>query len=389
MTEADGDFFFGREHQTVEVIKALEATPGKLPILFGNWGVGKSSLAQAGVLAALARQSWPERTANAGPWPRVFHDSRSWCFLTLRPGVEPLKALVEPFLRTWQLDPKDSARAKLQSNWISDLLASKVTLSDLLDATEQHFEDELRRPKPPAFLLYIDQGEELYVRAEERQRRQFSDVLAKSLDDPRLRALMSMRSDFLGALQADEPIFLVHRKIDVPPLREAALREVVSRPAELLAARFETDRLATAIAQRTAEESTKDGGALPLLSYLLDDMWTQMVKRGDGILRLPAQAIELGGVLAERANAFLTSHPESEESLRRLLTLKLATVREDGEPTRRPAPRSEFTDDEWRLVSELADHPHRLLVTGTPEDGDTYAEVAHEAIFLRWAKLRE
>jgi hypothetical protein len=106
------------------------------------------------------------------------------------------------------------------------------------------------------------------------------------------------------------------------------------------------------------------------------------------VLRLPAAAIELGGVLAERANAFVSLHPQSEEALRRILTLKLATVREDGEPTRRRAPRSDFTDEEWRLVSELADHLNRLLVTATSEGGETYAEIAHEAIFRRWEKVR-
>jgi hypothetical protein len=45
------------------------------------------------------------------------------------------------------------------------------------------------------------------------------------------------------------------------------------------------------------------------------------------------------------------------------------------EPTRRRALRSEFTDEEWRPVSELADHPNRLLVTATPEGGETYVEV--------------
>jgi hypothetical protein len=54
-----------------------------------------------------------------------------------------------------------------------------------------------------------------------------------------------------------------------------------------------------------------------------------------------------------------------------------------------PAQRSEFSDEEWRLVSELANHPNRLLVTATPEGGETYAEVAHEAIFRRWERLRE
>ena len=128
---------------------------------------------------------------------------------------------------------------------------------------------------------------------------------------------------------------------------------------------------------------------MPLLSYTLDDMWTQMVRRGDGVLRLPAQAFELGGVLVDRADAFLAAHPKSENELRRVFTLKLATVREGEEPTRRRALRSEFTDEEWRLVSQLADHPNRLLVTATPDGSETYAEVAHEAIFRRWGKLRD
>jgi ATP-dependent Clp protease ATP-binding subunit ClpA len=69
---ADSDFFFGRDNKIVEVLKALEVAPNQLPILLGNSGVGKSSLAQAGVLAALKRQAWPERaTWAAGPWPSM------------------------------------------------------------------------------------------------------------------------------------------------------------------------------------------------------------------------------------------------------------------------------------------------------------------------------
>jgi hypothetical protein len=341
-------------------------------------------------------------------WPHAFRESRHWCFLTLKPGTEPLKALVEAFLDTWRLGTTDPERVKQQNGWIELLRDGKAMLRDLLDASERRYE-ELDRAKPPAFLLYIDQGEELYVRAEERQHRRFSEVIAQGVANPRLYTLMSMRSDFLGELQKDEPLYRVHLQINVPPLRETELREVVSRPAALLSATFETDRLATMIARRTAEESTKDAGALPLLSYLLDDMWTRMVERGDGMLRLPEEAFELGGVLVGRANAFMSRHPNSEDKLRRILTLKLATVREDGEPTRRRAWRSEFSDTEWRLVSELADHPNRLLVTAAPEAdampaaaqsanmetrgapaaGQTYAEVAHEAIFRRWDKLRE
>ena len=163
----------------------------------------------------------------------------------------------------------------------------------------------------------------------------------------------------------------------------------MSRPAELLSARFETDGLADIITRRTAEDSVKDVGALPLLSYTLDDMWTQMVKRGDGVLRLAAQSFELGGVLVDRANAFVAAHPTSQHALRRIFTLKLATVSEDEQPRGVAHLRSEFSDEEWRLVTELADHPNRILVTATTGLGEIYAEVAHEIIFRRWEKLRE
>jgi formylglycine-generating enzyme required for sulfatase activity len=388
MTEVDSDYFFGRGRETVDVLSVLAAAPDRLPVLIGNSGVGKSSLAQAGVLAALKRQAWPEEGGAPNAWPQVFEDSRRWCFLTLKPGTEPLKSLIGAFLDTWQFGATDPERVKHQNGWIELLRDGKATLRDLLDATERRH-NELDRTKPPAFFLYVDQGEELYVRAEERERQRFSEIVGHALPDPRLRAMMSMRSDFLGGLQNDEPLFNVHRQINVPPLREAELRKVVSRPAELLSARFETPGLVDIITRRTAEDSVKDVGALPLLSYTLDDMWTQMAKGGEGVLRLPAQSFELGGVLVDRANTFLATHPGAEDALRRVLTLRLADVHEEGEPTRRRAPRSEFSDDEWRLISELADHPNRLLVTVTPESGETYAEVAHEAIFRRWDKLRD
>jgi formylglycine-generating enzyme required for sulfatase activity len=388
MEEKDAAYFFGRDDETVEVIRALEAASDKLPLLLGNSGVGKSSLAKAGVLAALARQGWAEHMADAAAWPSVFGESRRWCFLSMKPGTEPLRALVEPFLRTWQLDPTGTLWVERQGEWATALGTGRLYLRDLLDATSRRFE-ELGQQPPSTFFLYIDQGEELYVRAEERQHRAFSELVARGLGDPRLRALMSLRADFAGALQNDEPLYAVHRQINVPPMREGALREVVSRPALVLSARFDSRSLAAEIAHRAAEDSVKDAGALPLLSYLLEDMWAQMVQRGDGVLRLPPQAIDLGGVLKARADAFLASHPEAEAALQHLLTLKLANVREDGEPTRRRAPRSEFTMVEWKLVTELVDHPNRLLVTVTPESGEPYAEVAHEALFRRWDRLRE
>jgi hypothetical protein len=106
----------------------------------------------------------------------AFRDSRRWCFLKLRPGTEPLKALVESFLRTWRIDATDPLWATRQAEWANALSDGKVGLRDLMDATERR-QEELQQPKPSVFFLYIDQGEELYVRAEERQRRRFSKFI--------------------------------------------------------------------------------------------------------------------------------------------------------------------------------------------------------------------
>ena len=59
MEEKDSDYFFGRKRETVDVLSVLAAAPDRLPVLLGNSGVGKSSLAKAGVLAApIGRSVW-------------------------------------------------------------------------------------------------------------------------------------------------------------------------------------------------------------------------------------------------------------------------------------------------------------------------------------------
>jgi TIR domain len=196
MTEANSDFFFGRGRETVEVINALASERGKLVLLLGNSGVGKSSLAQAGVLASLLRQQWPDQAKDTGPWPMAFDHSRHWCFLALRPGTDPVKALVDVLLERWQFKA-GAERIKEQKEMVGLLNDGSATLSDLLDQTEKRYQ-ELGQSSPPAFLLYIDQGEELYVRAEKEQRHRFSKVVASGLgsgrDDDHLGATESRAS---------------------------------------------------------------------------------------------------------------------------------------------------------------------------------------------------
>jgi hypothetical protein len=208
--------------------------------------------------------------------------------------------------------------------------------------------------------------------------------LAEGLGDSRLRAFGSLRADYFDRLQADKPLFKCHEHVNVPPLDRAQLHEVVTVPARVLGVHFENDEVANGItAAATAEP-------VPLLSYLLTDMWVGMVRRGDATLRMPAQAIDIGGVLASRAEEFLKANPDEGKALRRLLTLRLAMVPPEGETVRRQTTREECTDAEWSLAARLAEHPWRLVVMGEREvDKRVVAEVAHEALLRAWPRLAD
>jgi hypothetical protein len=107
MNEANADYFYGRNLETAAALNALASKPGRCPILIGASGVGKSSVAQAGVLSALKSMRWPGTDGSAASWPKELQNSRSWVSLTMRPGEAPLEALAAAITRLWQLDARD------------------------------------------------------------------------------------------------------------------------------------------------------------------------------------------------------------------------------------------------------------------------------------------
>ncbi len=202
MTEANADYFYGRSAETIKVLRAFADHPGRYPMLVGGSGVGKSSVAQAGVLSALKSMRWPGRDEKA-PWPAGLANSRSWVHLVMRPGETPVAALAATVTRLWRLDPTQPEQAALPRKWANGLMRGDNKLADLIDATQE----QLRMHEggaPGRILLYVDQGEELYTRAAPEEARQFSIVLAEALRDSRFVAFTSLRADHFDKVQFDE-----------------------------------------------------------------------------------------------------------------------------------------------------------------------------------------
>ena len=390
LEEQDADFFFGRDGETEDIIAQMISKPGRLIALVGKSGVGKSSLVQAGVIGALKRQRWP---GAKQPWPDALKDSRAWAYLAMKPGEDPVAALASEFAALWFADATDPQRVARRNEWTKLLREGGAGFADLIETTDKRFRDELALTPPPRLFLYIDQGEELYARAPAPERKRFSEIIAEGLrkQPQRLIVMTSQRADYFGELQANAALFNLTEVISVPPLDTDSLALVLREPARVLGVGFESDDLIRHVV-KSAEDQP---GALPLLADLFTDLWERMRARGDGILRVSdrREIIQVGAALSRRADQFLEKHPDKEEAVKRLFTLRLAHVPREGEPVRarwERDPRGEegkATAAEWALVELLAGPDWRLLVTGE-KDGKATAEVAHEVLLKTWDKLK-
>jgi formylglycine-generating enzyme required for sulfatase activity len=387
LEEQDADFFFGRDHETEQIIRKMLSAPGRLIALIGNSGVGKSSLVLAGVIGSLKRQRWP---GGQMAWPEALRDSRAWAYLAMKPGEDPIGALMSEWAALWFPSATDPRRVDLRNAWGDRLRQGKARLSDLIEATDAHFRDELALTPPPRTFLYVDQGEELYARSPAAERKRFSEIIADGLAacPQRLIVMLSQRSDYYGQLQANATLFGLTERVDVAPLDSEKLGLVLREPARVLGVRFESEDLISHIV-KSAEDQP---GALPLLADLFTDLWERMRVRGDGVLRVSdrREIIQIGAALSRRADLFVAKMPDKVEAVKRLFTLRLTHVPRQGEPVRarwEPDRVSADLEAEWALVELLAGPDWRLLVTGE-KDGKRTAEVAHEIMLKTWPTLK-
>ena len=379
MEPQDAAYFFGREAVTAQVLSQLAEQPQRLHMLIGNSGVGKSSVALAGVLGALKSQLWPGNPD--GHWPQALAASHGWPVVRLTPGTRPLKALAEAFVELWREDP---AEIDEESRKWQDWLLEERSLSDLVAVARRQVAFRMDAEQPQRIVLYVDQGEELYTRADAAQARRFSQLVGAAVGEDGLLAMLTLRADYYGRMQDDAPLFAAAAPVDVPPLDREALEQVVRQPAELLGVSFENDE---AVEQIVAA-AVRQPGALPLLSDLLSDAWSEMLKREDpnGVLRLPPGFLDISRPLADKGERFLAANADGEDELRRLITLKLSLQPREGEILRRRARRGECSAEQWALLEAMSQPAWRLIVISA-EGGEPTAEVAHEALLRHWPRV--
>ena len=382
--EADALDFFGREALTAYLLTRLAPAPSqgegrregdsRFLAIVGPSGSGKSSVVKAGLLPALRHGALP--------------GSDKWFVVEMLPGPHPLEELEVGLLRIAAHQP-GGLMEQLRRDERGLARAARLVLPSA-DST---------------LLLIIDQFEEVFTLIEDKaEARHFLDSLYAAVTDPRspVRVILTLRADFYDRplMHPDFSELMRQHTEVVVPLTTDELARAIAGPAERVGARLEPG-LVTDIAADIKQQP----GALPLLQYAL----TELFERREGRL-LTRQAYQsIGGVMgalgrrAEEVYAMLD--PASQDAARQLF-LRLVTLGEGVEDTRRRVLRTELISLTPQLplqslgegaagervmdaVIETFGKARLLSFDRDPATRGSTVEVAHEALLREWKRLRE
>ena len=357
--ETDAPDFFGRDALVERLVAQLAET--RFLTVVGPSGSGKSSLVRAGLVPAL----------RAGALP----GSERWPVAQMFPGTDPFAELQRALETVADDLPPDVAEG---------LQAGDGALLATVEGALQDRGAEL--------LLVVDQLEELFTLVkDEHLRGDFLSALREAVCGPDrcVRVVVTLRADFF-----DRP--LLHRAIAglvgahseaLVPLSPEELERAITGPAERVGATLEPGLLAEMVADVVDEP-----GALPLLQYAL----TELFDRRDVDILTRAAYDAIGGAtgaLAGRAEAVYAALTPAGRAAARQLFLRLVTLGEGIEDTRRRVGRRELesTDIDADAISAAIESFAASRLLSLDRDPATEAptvEVAHEALLREWNRLR-
>ena len=361
--EADAADYFGRAGMTERLLSRLSETgdSARFLVIVGPSGSGKSSLVRAGLMPALRSGA----LANS-PTPFI---------ADLYPGTHPLEELEAALLRV-AVNPLPRLLDHLREDRRGLVRAARQVLPNDL-------ETEL--------VVVVDQFEEVFTLvADEAMRMQFIDNLLSAATDPRgrVRVILTLRADFY-----DRPLLvprlaeLVRASTEViVPLSAREMEQAITAPAERVGLRLEAGLVATML-----KDVGEQPGTLPLLQYAL----TELFERREGVTLTLAAYQSMSGVkgaLTRRADEIYASLDAQLQALARQVFLRMVTLGEGVEDTRRPVLLAELNalGDEAsvdEVVTAFGDY--RLLTFDhDPITRGPTVEIAHEALLREWGELK-
>ena len=371
-------FFFGREALTEWLVVALRPTPSgqenRFLAILGASGSGKSSLARAGLVAALERGA----IDGSGDWPIVI----------LKPGRDPIESLAVALTGLGGTHPSPVV--------VQGLMAALCSAESTLHLTARL---ALRdAPRSRRVVVLVDQSEEVFTLCEDEAARKalFDNLLyAATVADGQAIVVLTLRADFYGKCGSYPALAaaMSDHQLLVGPMTEDELCRAIERPAYLVGC-----ELGEGLSDLLIDDVKGQAGALPLLQFTLKELWTMRDVR-----RLThATYRAMGGVrgaIERRADEIYRSFNPEEQGICRRIFLHLVQLGEGtGDTTKRRVSYRELLPQDpepaeavRKVLLRLADPKARLITTTGADvpEAEGSVEVAHEALIRHWSELRK
>ncbi len=374
-TEANTEFFFGRERETASLWRTI--TSRRLLALIGPSGVGKSSLLRAGVASR--------------PPP-------GWRAVVFTPGESPVLSLAQALAPDHAGDP--AAVSKLVGFTDPDIVLAVVSRW---------------RGRFDGAVLVVDQFEELFTLNPPEVQTSFIELLRRLVDAADVHIVLAMRDDFLCQCQQFPRIAPIFKELTPlgPPTPEA-LRRAITEPATRRLHRFESEVLV----DRMVAEVENQRAALPLLAFAVHRLWEErdpeqrllteeaydQIGGVSGALALHAENV-MGEIGHERLaivrdifrNLVTAEGTRAVREIDELLLVFNGTGRNGATPsptnrTDRPTVGAGFIparDAAREVLYKLIDA--RLLTTFETNDDEKLStrrvEIVHESLLSAWPRL--
>lgn len=376
----EADIFFGREHQTDDLLARLAAH--RFLAVVGPSGCGKSSLVAAGLMPALATGFM----ATAGA---------HWRIARLRPGERPLANLAAALVEARILDDERAAQPDAAVFLEAALRRGPLGLVEILRSSVLAPDANL--------LVLVDQLEELFRFSAGVQRDEadaFVALLLASAAAPRERIYIAitMRSDFLGECA---PFHGLPEAINdglylTPRLTRDECAACITGPARV----FDAD-VEPALVNRLLNDFGPDPDQLPLLQHALLRMWNRhdtARRTGEKTILTIADYDAIGGLarsLSDHADEAFRELDSDHQRIAKRMFQRLSdseTVRRDRRAPAHVREIAELTGasfDEVRKVAEVFRRRDRCFLM--PREGieltpDTVVDVSHESLLRQWAR---
>ncbi|MGH7880013.1 MAG: hypothetical protein ACREQD_11025, partial [Candidatus Binataceae bacterium] len=324
-----------------------------------------------------------------------------------RPGADPLLNFAESLARTLADCGKSEAhgviRDRLFDAW------SKVEPGEIAGPTgagtktlERVLEAEGRKLREAAgragasILISVDQAEEL-ARADGKSGDALADYLRVALTTPQSawQLAFTIRTDSFPEVQRHRRFRgLEARGYDLRSLPVFRFDTVVEEPAKRYGIEVENH-----FVDALMEDAPKED-ALPLLAFALQRLWRQYAASGALTKQNYEKAGGLKGLIEDAAERALRGiEPEQDVPLPSVEPPKqrvnlassifvpaLAQISDEGVTIRCVADWTSFDDEQQELLDRF-DRWRLVVRKGTEGDGGT-VEVAHEALFREWTRLK-